>query len=116
MGSAVSEQQIDWNKEHGNFPWRRIAIVSLALIAAVVVVVFLVVFPQFRPVEGGSGTPAHETASVATGLIPDPPKKLEEKLISTTALDLWSEYDANEVLADRKYKGRLLSITGSISS
>lgn len=40
----------------------------------------------------------------------------EETSTHITASDLWSEYDANEVLADRKYKGHLLLVTGVVDS
>lgn len=54
---------------------------------------------------GGGGTSTQNTAKV------DP----NEKPIEIKAPDLTKEYDSNEVAADGKYKGKLISVTGKIS-
>lgn len=38
----------------------------------------------------------------------------EEKPIAVDAVDLWNEYDENEVSADQKYKNKQLEVTGKI--
>jgi ribosomal protein L40E len=39
-----------------------------------------------------------------------------QKPIKVTAVKLYKDYDANEVSADEKYKGKLLSVTGVITN
>ncbi len=42
--------------------------------------------------------------------------KTEEVVAKVTALQLYSEYEANEVAADSKYKNKLIEVSGTISN
>jgi hypothetical protein len=44
------------------------------------------------------------------------PEPLTEPSIVVTAPMLVSEYEANEIAADRKYKGRILQVSGTVDS
>ncbi len=48
--------------------------------------------------------------------MPAPAPAPIEEVIEITAQQLYSDYDANEIAADQKYKGKLLKVTGVINS
>lgn len=58
-------------------------------------------------INGGSGTSS--TSSSKT--IAEAPA---EEIISISANQLFAEYDANDIAADKKYKGRILEVSGSV--
>ena len=45
-----------------------------------------------------------------------PTRHTAPEVIEISATDLYSAYEANQVAADQKYKGRLLEVTGVITS
>lgn len=45
-----------------------------------------------------------------------PTRHTEPEVIEISAADLYSAYEANQVAADQQYKGRLLKVTGVVSS
>jgi len=68
----------------------------------------------------GEKTDAKPTVSAAKEDTKQDTKKSEEEnkteeVVSVTAVDLWNEYDENEVSADQKYKGKQLEVTGEIN-
>lgn len=46
---------------------------------------------------------------------PESPKPQEPEMIKVSARKLWSDYQANEVRADRKYRGKQLKVAGSVN-
>jgi len=52
-----------------------------------------------------------ELVTAAPAAAPAPAQAL-----AVSAVDLWREYDANEVAADDSYKGRKLAVTGTVAS
>ncbi len=40
----------------------------------------------------------------------------KEIAIKITAIDLYSQYEANEIQADEKFKNKILEVSGNISS
>ncbi len=60
--------------------------------------------------EGSNPTSENQSSNSETANEP------EEEVIKVTAEDLYAEYEANEVAAEQKYKGKLLEITGTVDS
>lgn len=66
-----------------------------------------------KPTQSQSST----SSSTQTSNTPAPaPKPAEPTVIKITAVQLYSEYEANEVAADNAYKGKTLEISGKIDN
>ena len=79
-------------------------------------VIVLIVVIGIIPIAAGCGTDntAQTGSDTAATTTEEETTKAEEKTISINASDLFDAYDANEVKADEKYKGKLLKISGTI--
>lgn len=102
----------DWNKGHGKFTPSQIALVFAALIVAAFVILVAV---------HGGGSTIQETATVPGEARPAmPPPDSATKVTADVlppqipAAALVQEYEANEINADRLYKGRQLFVVGHI--
>jgi hypothetical protein len=80
----------------------------------------LVVFSMCsRAITGGgsSGTKVSAEASMAGVAAPaNPEQPPPEPPMAVSPVDLWNAYDANEVAADEVYKGRPLSVKGTVET
>ncbi len=83
---------------------------------AIVVVVLIAIGSSAKP-QTPTGTPqAQKEASTTTEPKKEVPAAPKEAVIKTTATELYDAYDANQIAADEKYKGKTLEITGTIYS
>lgn len=80
---------------------------------AIIVVVLYVIGSSAGNKEGNGQPAAQESAKQQEA---QQSKPAEEAAIKVTASQLYSDYEANEVAADAKYKDKKVEITGTISS
>jgi hypothetical protein len=67
----------------------------------------------FAAATNNTVTPHISSSNVESVALPDPTDP--PVTISVTSDDLYAAYDSNEIAADKKYKDRLLSVTGKVS-
>ncbi|MDR0841435.1 MAG: hypothetical protein LBN26_08670 [Christensenellaceae bacterium] len=87
----------------------------------IAVIVFIIII---TPKNNNSGTPpASQSTSAVNSSAPSQkptnssaPQKNTKEYISVTATELSEAYKANEVAADKKYKGQWLTVTGTVDS
>lgn len=82
-----------------------------SLVGAVIVIVFML-YCIGKVGDTASGPSATSTASntSAPGLAARTP------IATVSAMEMWQQYDANEVSADNYYKGRVFRVTGTVQS
>lgn len=64
--------------------------------------------------EGSSETSGSEPSSSEPADSQNESSQPEQEVVQVTALELFADYDANEVAAEQKYDGKLLEITGTV--
>jgi hypothetical protein len=113
LGCVATVQRVKTKKP------RAIAIAGLVLNALAVVAVCVLAVVTTRA-EEGSGEAVTSGGTVSDGVNAEDIAKAfasSSSWASTVdATTLWNDYDANEVRADKKYKGRSLFITGRVQS
>lgn len=78
-----------------------------------IIVIVLYVIGSSAGNKGDNGQPAAQEPAKQEA---QQTKPVEEAAIKVTASQLYSDYEANEVAADAKYKDKKVEITGTISS
>lgn len=79
-----------------------------------IIVVVLYAIGSSAGNKGGKGQPVAQESAKQQEV--QQAKPVEEAAIKVTASQLYSDYEANEVAADAKYKDKKVEITGTISS
>lgn len=90
---------------------KKVGKIALAIIGAIVVLA--IVGNMFGSKEdSGNTTAANAGANASSSAAKE--KKPTEETIKISAVDILAEYEANEVAATEKYKGKMLEISGII--
>ncbi len=74
-----------------------VSVVAIVVAAFFILIVFAMISQEFK-----------------TATAPTKPVASKQTAISVTAEDLYKEYEANEIAADRKYKGKSIRVSGTI--
>lgn len=79
--------------------------------AIVIVVLYVIGNSASKPsdnIQSTAGQPVKDQT--------EKPKAVEESVIKVTALQLYADYEANEVAADAKYKNKIVEVSGVINN
>lgn len=72
--------------------------------------------PKTSDTNAPNAAPANATSPAANSTVSANTASTDEKPIAIKAPDLTKEYDTNELAADKKYKDKMLAVTGKIGN
>lgn len=80
------------------------------------VFILLAIIGSFLPKTPENQAPSQEVKDVVNAIAPEKPAAPAEIAIKITASNLMKAYSTNEIAADNQYKGKLLDVTGKVST
>ena len=90
-----------------------VSVIAIVVATFGILIVFSMISREFKTDTPPKKPKTSEQGSVSAAAETKPAMS-EQTPILITAEDLYKEYEANEIAADRKYKGKLLKISGTI--